>query len=77
MMALEGMSEEPPHANGTLVAISVPERAGAIMEAAQRLTRAGVSAEDIALRTPTLDDVFLSLTGQTTADELPELELVA
>jgi ABC-2 type transport system ATP-binding protein len=65
MMALEGMSEEPPHADGTLVAISVPERAGSIMEAAQRLTRAGVSAEDIAVRTPTLDDVFLALTGRS------------
>ncbi len=31
------------------------------MEAARRLTRAGVAAEDIAVRTPTLDDVFLSL----------------
>ena len=47
MLALEGMSEEPVHAEHTLISVSVPERAGAVMEAAQRLTRAGVAAEDI------------------------------
>jgi hypothetical protein len=52
MTALEGMSEQPPHADGRLVVLGVPERAGAIMEAAQRLTRAGVSAEDIVVRAP-------------------------
>jgi hypothetical protein len=50
MMALEGMSEAPPHADGTVVAIGVPRRSGVIMEAARRLTRAGVSADDIVVR---------------------------
>jgi ABC-2 type transport system ATP-binding protein len=73
MAALEGMSEEPVHADGRLIALSVPERTGAIMEAARRLSRAGVAADDIAVRTPTLDDVFLSLTGHVVVEE----ELVA
>ena len=47
MLALEGMSEEPPHADGVLVSLAVPERTGAIMEAARRLFRAGVGADDI------------------------------
>ena len=47
MLALEGMSEEPVHAEHTLISLSVPERSGAVMEAARRLTRAGVAAEDI------------------------------
>ena len=50
MIALEGMSDEPPHARGRLVTLTVPGRAGTVMEAAQRLTRAGVAAEDIVVR---------------------------
>src|SRR4051794_3759250 len=50
--ALEGMSEDPVYADGALVALSVPEQRGAIMEAARRLIRAGVAAEHIALRAP-------------------------
>jgi hypothetical protein len=57
MVALEGMSEEPPHADGVLVSLAVPERGGAIMEAAVRLGRAGVGADDIAVRRSALDDV--------------------
>ena len=39
------------------------------MEAARRLSQAGVAAEDIEVRRPTLDDVFLSLTGQAPEQE--------
>ncbi|MDA0184719.1 ATP-binding cassette domain-containing protein [Solirubrobacter phytolaccae] len=78
--ALESMSEEPVHADGELVVVQVAERSGAIMEAARRLSQAGVGADDIAVRRPTLDDVFLSLTGHAPADEEAaveaELELV-
>jgi ABC-2 type transport system ATP-binding protein len=45
------------------VLVTVERRAGAIMEAVRRLDEAGVDAEDVAVRRPTLDDVFLSLTG--------------
>ncbi len=50
MLALESMSEEPVHAQHTLISVSVPERSGAVMEAAQRLIRAGVAADDIEVR---------------------------
>jgi ABC-2 type transport system ATP-binding protein len=33
------------------------------VEAVRRLDEAGVDVDDIALRRPTLDDVFLTLTG--------------
>ncbi len=41
----------------------------------RRLDAAGVEVADVALRRPTLDDVFLTLTGRA-ADE-PEQEEVA
>ena len=47
MLALEGMSDEPVRADHTLISLSVAECSGAVMEAARRLTRAGVGAEDI------------------------------
>jgi ABC-2 type transport system ATP-binding protein len=40
------------------------------MEAVRRLDEAGVGVEDLALRRPTLDDVFLALTGHA-AEEVP------
>ena len=36
---------------------------GTIVEAVRRLDDAGVAVDDLGLRRPTLDDVFLSLTG--------------
>lgn len=39
-----------------------------LVEAVQSLRAAGVSIDDIALRRPTLDDVFLTLTGHTASE---------
>ena len=60
---LDPCSAESPTAAGDLVTVGVHRRAGAIVEAVRRLDEAGVGVEDIALRRPTLDDVFLALTG--------------
>ena len=43
--------------------VTVRRRNGTIVEAVRRLDEAGVDVDDLALRRPTLDDVFLSLTG--------------
>jgi ABC-2 type transport system ATP-binding protein len=48
-------------------------RAGAVAEAVRRLDEAGVATEDLAVVTPTLDDVFLQLTGHV-AEESEEKE---
>jgi ABC-2 type transport system ATP-binding protein len=61
--ALAGMSEEPPTAEDAVVSVPVRERRGAIAEAVRRLTDQRIGVDDINLRRPTLDDVFLSLTG--------------
>jgi ABC-2 type transport system ATP-binding protein len=65
---LADMAAEPPQADGAVVHVAVHDRDGAIMEAARRLDRAGVGVKDIAVRRPTLDDVFLSLTGHAAQD---------
>ena len=54
-----------------VVRVPVSGRRGAIAEAVRRLDQAGIAIEDIATRRPTLDDVFLELTGHT-ADEAAE-----
>jgi ABC-2 type transport system ATP-binding protein len=59
--------------------VPVEQRNGAIMEAVRRLDDAGVGVEDLGVRRPTLDEVFLSLTGHeavSAADE-DDLEEVA
>ncbi len=76
MAALEGMTDEPPHADGTLVTVTVSEYRGAVMEAARRLSLAGVGVEDLAARRATLDDLFLSLTGHV-SEEPVALEVAA
>jgi len=43
-------------------------RNGAIAEAVRRLDAADVGIDDIALRRPTLDDVFITLTGHSAED---------
>jgi ABC-2 type transport system ATP-binding protein len=59
--------------------VSVPVTTGAddLVTAVQSLRAAGVPIEDIALRRPTLDDVFLTLTGHTTAEAEADPEEVA
>jgi ABC-2 type transport system ATP-binding protein len=69
--ALAPMSDEPPTAEDGTVRLPVRGRSGTIVEAVRRLDEAGVGVEDLGLRRPTLDDVFLSLTGRAveTADD--------
>jgi ABC-2 type transport system ATP-binding protein len=62
----------PPGVDDGLVRVPLQRREGAIAEAIRALDRAGVGVDDIAVRTPTLDDVFLELTGHRA--EQPEGE---
>ncbi|MDQ6744719.1 MAG: ATP-binding cassette domain-containing protein [Actinomycetota bacterium] len=63
VQALSSMADETPVAEGAVVRLSVRERRGSIVEAVRRLSEAGVGVDDLGVRRPTLDDVFLSLTG--------------
>jgi ABC-2 type transport system ATP-binding protein len=55
--------EGPPESDGVVVRLTVRPRSGLIVDAVRRLDEAGVDVDDITLSRPTLDDVFLSLTG--------------
>ncbi|MFD5316909.1 ATP-binding cassette domain-containing protein, partial [Streptomyces sp. NPDC127098] len=51
-----------------LVSAPVTDRMAALAETVRALGAAGIDAEDIALRRPTLDEVFLHLTGDSSGD---------
>lgn len=57
------------------VSIPAPDGPGTLGAALARLDAAGIVLADIALRRPSLDDVFLALTGSTASDH--EAETVA
>jgi ABC-2 type transport system ATP-binding protein len=65
--------ERPTFADGT-VSAPVRRHKGMIAEAVRRLDEAGVGIDDISLHRPTLDDVFIALTGHAAAVE-PSTEL--
>jgi ABC-2 type transport system ATP-binding protein len=56
------------------VRLPVRPRRGLIVDAVRRLDEADVDVDDITLRRPTLDDVFLSLTGHVAEAEPSEDE---
>ena len=74
--ALAEMADERPVLEDGTVRVNVRRRSGAIAEAVRRLDDAGVGIDDIALRRPTLDDVFLALTGRP-AEEAAEAQAAA
>ena len=64
--ALSEISAEVPASEDGLIRAPLRQRRGAIAEAVRRLGEAGIAIDDIAVRRPTLDDVFLKLTGHAT-----------
>jgi ABC-2 type transport system ATP-binding protein len=70
--ALDDLADDHPTAEGDTVTLAVRQRHGTIVDAVQRLGAAGVGVADIGLRTPTMDDVFLSLTGRAAEHEQPQ-----
>ncbi len=70
---LEPMSDEMPVIEDGLIKVAVRQRAGAIVEAVERLRESGAEIDDLGMRRPTLDDVFLTLTGH--AADTGEMEI--
>ena len=67
--ALSAMCLESPTIADHTVSAAVSQHSGVIAEAVRRLDRADVGIDDIGLHRPTLDDVFLSLTGHAPEEE--------
>ena len=67
--ALAEMAAERPALEDGVVRAPVRQRSGAIAEAVRRLDTADVGIDDITLRRPTLDDVFIALTGHAAEEE--------
>jgi ABC-2 type transport system ATP-binding protein len=79
----EAMDALTPIADGTpalldgAVCVPLRRRSGAIAAAVRRLDEAGIGIDDILVRRPTLDDVFLRLTGHAAEEDQEETEEAA
>jgi len=61
--------DDPPTCAGEVVSMPMRRDRGGIAEAVRRLDRASVGISDVAVRRPTLDDVFIALTGHAAEHE--------
>ena len=66
---LAQIADGPPGSGDGVVSVPIRRREGAIVEAVRRLDEAGVRVDDLAVRRPTLDDVFITLTGHAAEHE--------
>ena len=73
--ALASIASDRPFLEDGSVRVPVAERRGTIADAVRRLDDAGIAIDDISVSTPTLDDVFLTLTGHAAEPEAEEAEV--
>jgi ABC-2 type transport system ATP-binding protein len=71
VQALQGLGDGPAVTFGNRINLPVSGGAQNLIEALRALDAANISLSDVQLRRPTLDDVFLSLTGHAAEDESP------
>jgi ABC-2 type transport system ATP-binding protein len=71
------IADSRPSFEDGLVHAPIRRRSGIIAEAVRRLDDAGIGIDDIAVRRPTLDDVFIALTGHKAEEETTESEPAA
>jgi ABC-2 type transport system ATP-binding protein len=67
--ALASLTDERPKCEQGILVMPLTRGRGGIAEAVRRLDSAGVGIADIAVRRPTLDDVFIVLTGHAAEHE--------
>jgi ABC-2 type transport system ATP-binding protein len=75
--ALASIASDRPFLEDGSVRVPVAERRGTIADAVRRLDDAGIAIDDISVSTPTLDDVFLNLTGRAAESEAEEAQVQA
>jgi len=66
-----GLGSAPPRLDSDLNQVSLPIDGGAkvLIEAGRALDDEGIALEDLGIRRPSLDDVFLALTGHTAVSD--------
>ncbi len=69
LAALAPISTGAPFLEDGSVQVPLSGRSGAIADAVRRLDERGIGIDDIAVRSPTLNDVFLKLTGRAAEEE--------
>jgi ABC-2 type transport system ATP-binding protein len=67
--ALEPIAAERPSRVDGVLRMPIRQRKGTIAEAVRRLNEAGIGIDDVAMRRPSLDEVFLTLTGHAVEAE--------
>jgi ABC-2 type transport system ATP-binding protein len=70
--ALKRVSGEEPQVHSSGLQIPAARGVDTLTQVVRELDAAGIRPSNIGLRTPTLDDVFLALTGHFAEDESPE-----
>jgi daunorubicin resistance ABC transporter ATP-binding subunit len=70
----QSLGSHTPMVNGTVVEVTVDDGPTSAMAGLRSLDQAGISPTAFTLREPSLDDVFLALTGRRTEDETESTE---
>ena len=71
---LGSLGSHTPTVNGTLVEVTVDDGPTSAMAGLRSLDQAGITPTAFTLREPSLDDVFLELTGRRAEDEVEETD---
>ena len=69
-----GCGDELVDDDEPIVTVPVENSVGMVADAVRALDRAGIAVDDLLIRRPTLDDVFLTLTGHTAEESEDEDE---
>jgi len=64
LQALAALASEPPRIDDGVISLPLKTRQGSIAQAVRELDRRSIAIDDVTVRRPTLDDVFLTLTGR-------------
>jgi daunorubicin resistance ABC transporter ATP-binding subunit len=71
------LAAKPANIEGTIVEMTVDRAPTTAAEALRRIDGAGIALAGLSLREPSLDDVFLNLTGHKAEDEAAPAEVTA
>jgi ABC-2 type transport system ATP-binding protein len=71
MAVLERLTGQRPEADGSHIVVAAVDRVPTLPQIVRELDASGAVIRDVGIREPSLDDVFLSLTGKTVDSAKP------